>query len=116
MDILCREKIRFVVDECSLNVLTFLLSALPDNPIVNTSTGKLKGFKTNRRSEEASYLSFLGIPFAEAPVGILRWKNPVPHRGWTGVRDALKFGNHCVNKGLVEGGNVFLCQFSKHFV
>ena len=102
----------YLLDKFSLDVLTFLFSALPDNPIVKTSTGELKGFKTNRRSEESSYLSFLGIPYAEPPVGNLRWKNPVPHRGWTGVRDALQFGSHCVNKGIGDTGGIALSEIS----
>ncbi|MFJ4223023.1 carboxylesterase/lipase family protein [Microbacterium sp. NPDC089695] len=36
--------------------------------------------------------AFLGIPFAEPPVGDLRFAAPVPHASWEGVRDALEFG------------------------
>ncbi|WP_217180844.1 carboxylesterase/lipase family protein [Streptomyces sp. AC495_CC817] len=36
--------------------------------------------------------AFLGIPFAEAPVGPLRFQAPVPKAPWEGVRDALEFG------------------------
>lgn len=35
---------------------------------------------------------FLGIPFAEPPVGPLRFAAPVPHAPWEGVRDALEMG------------------------
>jgi len=36
---------------------------------------------------------FLGVPFAEAPVGELRWKAPQPKQAWEGVRDAKEFGD-----------------------
>ena len=35
---------------------------------------------------------FRGIPFAEPPVGALRFAAPQPVRGWEGVRAALDFG------------------------
>ncbi len=37
--------------------------------------------------------AFLGIPFAEAPVGTLRWAPPSPARAWSGTRDATEFGS-----------------------
>lgn len=37
--------------------------------------------------------AFLGIPFAEAPVGELRWKEPQPKQPWEGVLSAKDFGN-----------------------
>ena len=36
--------------------------------------------------------AFLGIPFAEAPVGELRFAAPVPRAPWEGVFDAAAFG------------------------
>lgn len=36
--------------------------------------------------------TFLGIPFAQPPVGQLRWKPPQPMKPWTGVRPATAFG------------------------
>lgn len=35
---------------------------------------------------------FRGIPFAQPPVGNLRWKAPQPVKAWTGVRPAKAFG------------------------
>lgn len=52
-----------------------------------TTAGRVRG----RRRDDDS-IAFLGIPFAEAPVGELRFAAPVPHRAWAGVRDALEYG------------------------
>jgi para-nitrobenzyl esterase len=38
---------------------------------------------------------FKGIPFAQPPVGALRWQAPAPVRAWSGVRDAVAFGPPC---------------------
>lgn len=52
-----------------------------------TAAGRVRG----RRRDDGS-IAFLGIPFAEAPVGELRFAAPVPQRPWEGVRDALEQG------------------------
>lgn len=44
---------------------------------------------------ENSLQVFRGIPFAQAPVGDLRWRAPRPHPGWEGVRVADRFGPAC---------------------
>jgi para-nitrobenzyl esterase len=40
-------------------------------------------------------LEFLGIPYAEPPVGDLRWAPPEPHAPWTTPLDASAFGSRC---------------------
>ena len=54
---------------------------------VKTQYGVLQGF------EEDGVKKFLGVPFAQAPVGELRWKAPQPVQGWEGVRSAKQFGD-----------------------
>ena len=41
---------------------------------------------------EGDLICFKGIPYAQPPVGALRWRAPRPVKPWAGVRDASKFG------------------------
>jgi len=54
---------------------------------VRTDCGLVQGVA------EEGLTVYRGIPFAEPPVGDLRWKAPQPHAKWEGVRDAAKFAN-----------------------
>ena len=54
---------------------------------VKTQYGVLQGF------EEDGVKKFLGVPFAQPPVGELRWKAPQPVQNWEGVRTAKQFGD-----------------------
>src|SRR5688500_2269505 len=38
---------------------------------------------------------FRGIPYAEPPVGALRWRPPVPHGSWATTLDTTTFGSQC---------------------
>ncbi|MEU5049366.1 carboxylesterase family protein [Streptomyces sp. NPDC021096] len=55
-------------------------------PEVRTAAGALRG------SQEAGMAVFRGIPFAEPPVGPLRFAAPRPVRGWDGMRPAVSYG------------------------
>ncbi|MET0853633.1 MAG: carboxylesterase family protein, partial [Microterricola sp.] len=62
-------------------------------PIVQTSAGAVRGFWREAPDAAGSRsAAFLGIPFAEPPIGEHRFAAPVPHRAWEGVRDAIEFG------------------------
>ena len=57
------------------------------NPTVaETQRGRLLG-----QVEDGTHV-FRGVPFAQPPVGKLRWRRPQPLDPWNGVRDALEFG------------------------
>ena len=60
------------------------------NPTVSISTGQLRGSLT-----ADGVAVFKNIPFAQPPVGDLRWKEPIPAKAWTSVRDATAFGPMC---------------------
>lgn len=65
-------------------------------PQVKTGEGIVEG------KEDGAVRTFLGIPYAEPPVGDLRWKAPVPAAQWKGIRKATDFGLHCM-QGRVFG-------------
>jgi para-nitrobenzyl esterase len=44
--------------------------------------------------------SFKGIPFAQPPVGDLRWKAPQPLTNWTGVKQTKKFGPRAIQSNV----------------
>ena len=53
--------------------------------VVATPTGRVRGECL------AGCRVFRGVPFAEAPVGALRFRPPVRMKAWAGVRDATRF-------------------------
>lgn len=59
---------------------------------VKTSNGTVEGTGTQR----SKVRMFKGIPFAQPPVGELRWKSPQPVKNWEGVRQAVQFGPRCM--------------------
>jgi para-nitrobenzyl esterase len=62
-----------------------------DSPIMATlEDGTVRGVLAN------SVISWKGIPYAAAPVGELRWRNPQPALPWTGVKDTNRFGPACM--------------------
>ena len=63
--------------------------------VANTNTGQIRGVSRSGGGAE-----FLGIPFAQPPVGKLRWHEPVEVQPWTGIRDAVSFGSPCAQPVL----------------
>jgi para-nitrobenzyl esterase len=49
-----------------------------------------------RGTAEGKLHVFRGIPYAQPPLGLLRWKPPQPLPPWQGIRDATEFGPACV--------------------
>ena len=54
--------------------------------VVHTPSGSLRGALVGA---DESVSAFLGVPYAEPPVGDLRFRPAVPARPWEGVREAL---------------------------
>ena len=69
-----------------LAVVLISFSALAQTPQVKTKLGLLSGEKIG------TIQRFLGIPFAQPPVGDLRWKAPQPLSPWQGVKSCVAYG------------------------
>lgn len=62
--------------------------------IVQTRTGRVRGIRLSVL--DRSYVTaFLGIPFAEPPVGKRRFRRAEPKHPWTGVYEANAYPNAC---------------------
>lgn len=59
-------------------------------PVVTAPAGTVEGKAVGKVAV------FRGIPFAQPPVGPLRWKPPVALPAWEGVRKAQSFGAACI--------------------
>ncbi|NWK96360.1 carboxylesterase [Sphingobium lactosutens] len=62
----------------------------PAQPEVMIAQGRLRG------TTEDGVTAFKGVPFAQPPVGDLRWRAPQPIARWQGVRDASQYGHDCM--------------------
>src|SRR6478752_4372416 len=62
------------------------------HPVVQISPGRVRGLWRGDPGTAGASAAFLGIPFAQAPIGDLRFAAPVPPEPWEGVRDALEHG------------------------
>jgi para-nitrobenzyl esterase len=69
-----------------------------DPLVVKTEQGKVHGKTIN----EGKVRAFLGIPYAAAPVGEMRWKAPAAPVKWKGERDGTAFGAHCAQNHVFD--------------
>ena len=68
---------------------------LPQNAAVNDydtdplvtleDGGSVMGTFKASRNQTLNFAAFMGIPFAQPPIGDLRFKRPVPNEPWAGV-------------------------------
>src|SRR5215470_12342731 len=63
---------------------------------VKIANGLLEGVS----DKSSGVRSFKGIPFAEPPIGDLRWKPPQPVKNWQDARKADKFGPRCMQRPI----------------
>src|SRR5436305_796616 len=73
-----------------LIVVLTIAACAADLPVITVTGGQIRGSALDKGGAV-----FKGIPFAQAPVGDLRWREPAAVKGWTGVREATSFGAPC---------------------
>jgi len=77
-------------------------------PVVHITGGLIRGIE---QVAPASGAVFKGIPFAQPPIGSLRWREPQPVVAWKGVREAIRYGPACSQNPL--GTAAFLAPLAK---
>ena len=77
-----------------LFALAILSVAVRAADTIQTANGVLEGAV----NPASGIRMFKGIPYAQPPVGDLRWREPQPPRNWTGVRKADRFAPRCAQR------------------
>ena len=73
-------------------------------PLVHLASGTLEG------TMSGEIAVFKGIPFAQPPVGPLRWRPPQPDAPWSGIRDATKPSRPCMQS--LQGVDSFIAPLA----
>uniref|UniRef100_A0A6G1SKY2 Acetylcholinesterase n=1 Tax=Aceria tosichella TaxID=561515 RepID=A0A6G1SKY2_9ACAR len=76
------------------DIPAFIGGGAADRPIVATKKGLVKGI-TQRIFTGKFVDAFLGIPFAQPPIGKYRFRHPQPNNPWAGELDASRMSNSC---------------------
>ena len=84
-------------------MITRPLPPLERGPTISIAQGEIQAGIDRDYPE---ILQFNGLPFAAAPVGERRWREPMPPTGWDMVRDASQFGAECMQSR--DGSGEFL--------
>nr|XP_022909379.1 esterase B1-like [Onthophagus taurus] len=72
-----------------------------ENPIIHLEEGKIRG-KFVRGWKNIKFYSFQAIPYAEPPIGKLRFKAPIPKKKWSDIKDCTKEGEECYSRHLFK--------------
>uniref|UniRef100_A0A8C8S7P0 Carboxylic ester hydrolase n=1 Tax=Pelusios castaneus TaxID=367368 RepID=A0A8C8S7P0_9SAUR len=72
---------------------TLALSAGGEELVAQTRAGRVRGLRLPVLSGHIS--AFLGIPYAEPPVGKMRFRRPEPKKPWSGVLEATAYRQAC---------------------
>jgi acetylcholinesterase len=89
--------LKFITAYTFFALLSFC-SAQNDDLVVKTKNGFIRGKSVQYQQNYFSSKrvnAWLGIPFAEKPIGEFRFKRPVPAKNWSSVLDTKEWPNSC---------------------
>jgi para-nitrobenzyl esterase len=87
--------------------LTLATASAQPVPIINTTGGTVRGYLA------AQSAVFKAVPYAEPPVGALRWREPQPVKPWSGTRDATRYSAACMQNPI--GTGAFLAPLAQRY-
>lgn len=94
------------VGAASVAAVVLASTALAADPLLGISELRVhtqSGFIRGQNADDGKVQKWLGIPYAEPPIGEHRWQAPLPHSAWKDERQANKFGNACTQVGGFYG-------------
>ena len=93
---------------CSWLLLAALPAAAQSGPAATVTGGPIQGV-----SPADGMVFFRGIPYAQPPVGELRWQPPQAPKAWTGVRLTKSFAAPCAQNagGRMQDGSSEDCLY-----
>eukprot|EP00079_Xenopus_tropicalis_P015641 XP_004913615.1 PREDICTED: carboxylesterase 5A-like [Xenopus tropicalis] len=80
-------------------------------PRLTTKYGQLLGKTVNVRGADRHVHAFMGVPFAKAPVGHLRFADPQPPEPWSSIREASVIPPMCLQHGMEQLIKLFKIEF-----
>ncbi|XP_026975462.1 cocaine esterase isoform X1 [Sagmatias obliquidens] len=66
------------------------------SPVRTTHTGQVRGSLVHVKNTDVGIHTFLGIPFAKPPLGLLRFAPPEPPESWSGIKDGTSHPAKCL--------------------
>ncbi|OCT84563.1 cocaine esterase [Xenopus laevis] len=83
-------------------------------PLLTTKYGQLLGKTVNVRGADRHVHAFMGVPFAKAPVGHLRFSDPQPPEPWSSIREASAIPPMCLQhqEGMEHLIKLFKIEFA----
>jgi len=81
---------------CGANESNLKIDRTPDPLTVRTIN---QGTLIGTRGRDNAF-AWYGVPYAEAPIGDLRWRAPRPVENWSGQLEALNFSHRCTQYSI----------------